>query len=240
MNKGEIQDLLAFPEGTWLDWKRDFPAGLAGGSKDPKWHEGRGEVIKDILGVANGSDNRDTGYVVYGVKDLGTNRKIFGLTKPGWDDATFQQWLENTTDPVPRIAYAEFEIEPGKIVGAFKVWRMQNYPHVVVQDVGGVVHDGQVWYRRGSKNTIAHSAELRTMLVGDQPFRFSTSFDPKLKEIEQSVYDEPEWEPARPMTIDKEARIASGYEVVYYPGTRREIWVGGPGQETILMRRKKP
>lgn len=239
MNVAELNGLLASPEATWIDWKRDIPAGLVAGKSNPDWDKARAELLKDLVAIANGNDGRSSGCLVYGVRDDGSNRTIVGISKSGWDDAMFQVWAEKTFEPPPKFSYSEIEPVAGRIVGIFVIHRVANYPHVVVANLGDILHDGQLWFRRGTKNTIAHAEDLRSMFRGDEPFRFSTTHDQTVKKIidETATSD---WEPVLPLAIDKEARIAAGYEVVYYPGTRREIWIGGKGQEVILMRRKRP
>ncbi len=234
-----IADLLSYPEATWLDWKRDFPEGLQGGKKDPKWDEARAEIIKDVLGVANGTDGRAIGYVIYGVKDSGTARKVFGISKSGWDDAVFQEWFKSHSEPSPTFTYAEFEHGAATVVGVFEIKRVPDFPHVVVRSLGNVIHEGQAWFRSGTKNTVAHAKELRAMFLGAQPFRVSTSTDPVLEPIKAEAATGG-WQVRRPLLIDKDARLAEGWEIVYYPCTRQEIWIGPRGQEDVLMRRRRP
>jgi hypothetical protein len=50
-----LDSLLTHGEDTWLDWKSDLPAGLISG-KGPGWEEGRAELLKDLVSIANGSD----------------------------------------------------------------------------------------------------------------------------------------------------------------------------------------
>jgi hypothetical protein len=237
VTEDELLDLLRHPESTWLDWKQAFPNGLAGGKKDPNWDLARGTILKDLISIANGDDNHEIGYLAYGVEDLDTHRNVIGVSAT-YDDAMFQNWVENTFEPPPSFTYATVQHTNGP-VGIFTIQRTPNYPHVCVTSIGGVLFDGQVWFRRGTKNTVAHYDDLRRMVRGHEPFRFAILHDQQLKAIEEQVRAEG-MQPAYPLLIEKDRCLVDGYEVVYYPGTRREIWVGGHNQECILMKRKPP
>jgi hypothetical protein len=232
----ELQQLLAFPETTWIDWKREFPEGLLGGKQHAKWESGRGEVLKDLASIANGRDANDVGYLVYGVRDDGIARSIVGISK-SFDDAMFQVWAENTFDPPPTFVYAQLQLQSHSI-GVFTIRRVASYPHVVARDVGGIIYTGQVWFRRGTKNTIALAADLRRMCLGDQPLHFPAESREPLRSIIAGLHSG-DWEPVLPYAYEKNARVTIGYEVVYYPGTRQEIWLGSTDRPQILMRRKR-
>lgn len=237
MTGNALQELLAHPESTWLDWKRSFPAGLAGGKKDPLWDCARAEILKDLISISNGDDQNEDGYLVYGIEDLGTQRNVVGIATV-YDDAMFQVWAENTFEPTPRFTYSTVQ-HPNGQVGVFSIHRVPSYPHVCIATLGGVLFDGQVWFRRGTKNTVAHSQELRRMVVGHEPFRFAHHLDPQLKQIEEQIRLEG-MQPSYHLLIEKDRCLVDGYEVVHYPGTRREIWVGGHNQESILVKRRPP
>lgn len=237
MTLDDLNEVLRNPEATWLDWKRDFPRGLSGGKRDPAWDAARGEIMKDLVAIANGDDNRELGFLVYGVEDLGTRRDVIGMSTRGLDDATFQTWSENTFDPPPRFTYSEVSVSASQTVGVFAIRRVSDFPHVVKTTLGGIAVEGQVWFRRGTKNTIAKLEDLRRMIRGHEPFRFAHLGDPQLKELEQKIRAEG-WEPVIPLLIEKDSCMVGGYQVVHYPGTRREVWIGRPGEEMILMRRR--
>ena len=57
------------------------------------------------------------------------------------------------------------------IVGVFRIERTPDYPHVVQANLGGVLFEGQVWFRRGSKNTIALRGDLYGMFLGETPLQ---------------------------------------------------------------------
>jgi predicted HTH transcriptional regulator len=172
MKLDELKDLLAESESTYMDWKKDFPQGLIHGRKDNRWDMGRGKVLKSIISLANSHDS-DRAYLVYGVKDRGAEREVVGISKT-FDDADFQQWTENTFDPPPTFSYSEIQWDDSTIVGVFQIERTPDYPHVVKSNLGNILFEGQVWFRRGSKNTIAFQHDLRKMIQGETPFKIST------------------------------------------------------------------
>jgi hypothetical protein len=153
MTEDDLLKLLSHPESTWLDWKQSFPSGLAGGKKDPKWDSARAEILKELVSIGNGDDENETGYLAYGLEDLGTERKVVGISA-AYDDAMFQTWAENTFEPTPTFAYSTVQHKDGP-VGVFAIHRVPTYPHVCVASLGGILFDGQVWFRRGTKNTVA-------------------------------------------------------------------------------------
>jgi hypothetical protein len=74
------------------------------------------------------------------------------------------------------------------------------------------------------------------MIVGHEAFRFAHFLDSQLEKLEEDITASG-WEPARPLLIEKDPSLVKGYQIVHYPGTRREVWIGGPRQEHILMKR---
>jgi len=103
-------------------------------------------------------------------------------------------------------------------------------------NLGNILFEGQVWFRRGSKNTVAFQQDLKKMIQGDTPFKISTLGDPILKKITEH-YSKLGKITVLPRYSDKDSYLARGYELATYPGTRREIWVGAVGDryEHILF-----
>jgi len=173
-------------------------------------------------------------HLVCGVKDLRTHREVVGLKK-NWDDATFQQWVENNFHPPIRFAYSELKYD-GKAIGIFQISRSGDYPHVACQNIGGVIHEGQVWFRRGSKNTVALYNDLREMFRGNEPVKIARLNNPTLKHI-QRHYEDQGRRTTLPLLAEKDDFLGQGYEIAYAPDTRREVWAGYHGHEYehILM-----
>lgn len=61
--------------------------------------------------------------------------------------------------------------------------------------------------------------------VDAEPFRIPQMSDEILQSIVKQ-YKEQGLETALPRLEEKDVRLARGYRVAYYPGTRREVWVG--------------
>jgi len=74
-----------------------------------------------------------------------------------------------------------------------------------------------------------------------EPFRIPKMNDETLKSIVQQ-YKEQGLETSLPLLEEKDVRLARGYRMAYYPGTRREVWVGyhGGRYEHILMIKPGP
>jgi hypothetical protein len=233
MTRAELEKLLFEGESTYLDWKRDFPAELLG-SRGPNWDSGRGKLLKDLVALAN-SHGGERAYLVYGVEDQGPQRRVHGVSR-SLDDAQLQQWAENTFDVPPTFRYEELAWDSSKVIAAITVFRVVDYPHVVSSSLGGVLFEGQVWFRLGSKNTVALRDDLRRIFLGDTPFKIGTLNDPVLKQIE-AHYRGLGREPALPSLSDRDSCLARGYQAAVYPGTRREVWVGAVGDryEHLLM-----
>lgn len=238
MTREELETLLAEGESTYLDWKRDFPRELLAGRKGQQWDLGRAKLLKGLVALAN-SHGSDDSYLIYGVEDLGSERCVPGISK-SFDDADFQQWAENTFSPPPTFRYSEFKWDANIEVGAFRIERTPDYPHVVKSNIGSLLFEWQVWFRRGSKNTVALHEDLKRMFVGETPFKIAKLNDPSLKAISEH-YEKQGRKTTLPRFGDRDSLLAQGYDLATYPGTRREVWVGAAGDhhEHILLLKPK-
>jgi predicted HTH transcriptional regulator len=239
MTKDEFENFLQNGESQDLEWKSDWPPGLNGGRGDPNWNKGRGELLKDLISLAN-SSGPSLAHLVVGVKDLGTHRKVLGINKL-FDDADFQQWSTNTFDPPPKFLYELLRWKNKMDVGVFSIERIPMYPHVVKNDLGGILYKGQVWFRRGTQNNIALHSDLLAILKGEEPLKISRLNDPVLVEV-KNHYKDIGREATLPLFERRDSLLAQGYEVATYPGTRREIWVGYHGnryEHILLLKPKK-
>ena len=238
MTREDLETLLAEGESTYLDWKRDFPPQLLSGRKQPDWDIGRAKLLKGLIALAN-SHGPDYGYLIYGVEDRGSERCVTGISK-SFDDAKFQQWAENTFSPPPTFRYSEFKWDTSIAVGTFRIERTPDYPHVVQSNLGNLLFEGQVWFRRGSKNTVALHEDLKRMFIGETPFKIATLNDPILKVISEH-YKKQGRKTGLPLLGDRDSLLQRGYELATYPSTRREVWVGAVGDryEHILLLKPK-
>jgi hypothetical protein len=233
-----LEQLLPNSECDWLEWKADFPGGFLKPKTDPEWDKAKGTVLKDLISLANG-EGQPTAYLVYGVKEIATNRQVTGICK-SWDDSVFQLWCQNVFDPPPKFHYAEVDLLRGR-VGLFVIERVPGYPHVAKTSVGSILFEGQVWYRMGSKNTVALHDDLVRMVKGEQPFCFDSSMDEKFKELLVQLKTEGQ-EPVIPRVGQKDSYLSQGYRIAHYPNTRREIWVGelhGRYEGIVMLRTRK-
>ena len=180
------------------------------------------------------------GYLVYGIKDTGTERTVFGISKQ-WDDAAFQQWVTNTFDPPISFSYDEIKWDDDKIVGVFEIHRSPSFPHVATQDVGDALSNGQVWFRRGSGNDVAGHDDLKEMFTAPEPFGIHLLNDPVLNQVIQQLSNQGV-EASLQLMPKKDSLLAQGYKLAYYPGTRREVHAGHHfgRYEHILMIKPTP
>ena len=142
------------PEQRVFDWKRDFTA--------PITDTARGEVVKDILAVANGTAlARAPGMVVYGV-DPRRPEPIVGISG-SWDDAKLQQLVRGAVHHPIEFLYYE-ATENGRTVGVIDVPRSQRPFHVVTRDLGAL-REGQILIRDGSTTRGIRQDDLRTLYL---------------------------------------------------------------------------
>jgi hypothetical protein len=235
MTVDRLSTLMEASEDTCIDWKSDFPRGLIGEEKSDK---GKGELLKDIASVAN-TVNEGIGYVVYGVKDHKTHREVVGASAAVClDDADFQTWVRTYFDPPMEFQYVQLEPEQAKRVGIFIIRASLGYPHVVRASLGGVIYNGQVWHRQGSKNTIASRDELERMFKSPEPFLVSIRDRVTLEEVKQH-YRNIGCEPEEVSIIRKDVYMARGWKMAPYPGTRRELQIDAVDEKypyTLLLK----
>ncbi len=225
VDNDRIQDLMRYTEQDWLDWKYDFSTELKTGRHESGWNKGRGELLKDIVAIANSLID-SAGFLVMGVHDKGAHRVVVGISD-SWDDADFQIWAENVFQPIIRFVYSEISWQAGNTIGVFAIAPSRQFPHIVKTDIGGVLHKGQIWFRRGSKNTVALYDDLKRMFSESQiePMFFERTDDPELEKI-CNLFKEHGREPVLPRYGQRDSKIAQGYEIVRHPDTNQEIIVG--------------
>jgi Putative DNA-binding domain len=159
LNITEFEYLLNLPESELLDWKTAFPTGLDQSARTDAHKKARGTLLKDIQALANAPGDA-VRHLVYGVHDKISTREVVGITHE-IDDSVFRDWVRNAIEPSIRFAYESFEYDLKKIA-VFTLYPSNERPHIAAQDMGDVLHKGQVWYRDGSRNRVAVT-ELRRM-----------------------------------------------------------------------------
>lgn len=240
MNLDQFKPLLDEGESQDLEWKKDWPTGILGRRGEPTWDKGRGELLKDLISLSN-STGPSPVHLVYGVKDLGAKREVFGISKL-FDGADFQEWVGHNFDPPATFLYTQIAWRNTVNIGVFSIERTPNFPHVVKKDVGGVLYKGQVWFRRGTQNNIALCEDLRAIFEGERPIKIAKLNDPEI-EIVKRHYKDQGRDVTLPLLEERDKYLVRGYEIATYPGTRREIWAGLVGsnrfQHILLLTPKK-
>ena len=127
----------------------------------PSDEEKRGEVIKDIVAIANASP-LSYGFIVYGV-DPRKPDPIIGISCH-YDDAKLQQLLKNKVEPAPEFLYYEASIG-AKSVAVIQVAPSKRRPFIIAVDLGRV-RAGQIPIRRGSSTDGARLSDLFEFFYG--------------------------------------------------------------------------
>lgn len=154
------QFLLRTPEQAVFDWKRDFAS--------PTNDDARGELIKDIAAVANGSV-LSYGFIFYGV-DPRQQDPIVGISQ-SYDDARVQQLVQGKLEPVPQFLYYEVSAGP-KTVAVIQIAPSKKRPFIIRTDVGKI-RKGQIVIRRGSSTDGAMLNDFFEFFYGPNSQYFS-------------------------------------------------------------------
>ena len=151
MEENQLKQLIGRTENETLDFKED-----GYNIQSPR---GRGDFIKDLLAMANTPRDRPA-HIVFGVRwtpEAGSD--IVGL-KHQLDDAALQDALgHDRVQPNPRFSYTPFEFK-GKQLGILEIPVAVDGPYTPTKDAPGL-QAGAVYYRRGTQNARALSADLR-------------------------------------------------------------------------------
>lgn len=164
----DLQALLAYGESDWLDYKiKLHPAVESPSGKPPQIREdGRAELLKDLLCLANSYSPRPIRYLVRGVADTTQHRQIVGC-ESSLSDADLQQWALKKFDPSLEFVYHQWHLDEG-YVGVFEIRACSLGAHVPTQNFGQHLIESQVWWRHGSRNTVVDRAAL-ARLFGPPP-----------------------------------------------------------------------
>lgn len=142
------------PEQAALDWKSDFVS--------PSDDEKRGEVIKDVVAIANASP-LSYGFIVYGVDPRKPN-PIIGISTH-YDDAKLQQLIKGKVEPAPEFLYYEVSAGPKRTVAVIQVAPSKRRPFIISLDIGKV-RAGQIPIRRGSSTDGVRLSDLIEFFYG--------------------------------------------------------------------------
>ena len=156
-----IDEILQFlkntPEQAVFDWKQDFVL--------PNDDEKKGELIKDIVAVANASV-LSYGFIFYGVNPKKPD-PLIGITSH-YDDAHIQQLIKGKIEPLPSFLY--YEVSMGtKAVAVIQIAPSKKRPFIISTDIGRV-RRGQIVIRRGSSTDGVTLQDLFEFFYGDNSF----------------------------------------------------------------------
>lgn len=158
----EVVELVTHtPEQAALDWKQDFTL--------PSDDEKRGELIKDIVAIAN-SSALSYGFVIYGVNPQKPD-PVVGVTNR-YDDSRIQQLVQGKVDPhPPNFLYYEVTAGP-KTVSVIQIAPSKRRPFVISVDIGKI-RSGQIPVRRGSSTRGATTGDLLEFFYGENSGYFA-------------------------------------------------------------------
>ncbi|TWT95273.1 Divergent AAA domain protein [Botrimarina colliarenosi] len=140
MDSAFLERLLYEDESATLDFKREQYK-FAKASEEEK-----SELIKDILGFANGWRRSDA-YILIGVEEaIGCRSNVVGINDH-LADHSLQQFVNNLTNKPVQFGYATVPIE-GLQIGVIRV-ELQDRPIYLKKDFGKL-KKGDVYVRRGS------------------------------------------------------------------------------------------
>jgi hypothetical protein len=154
MRKEMFEQLLHESEGSTLDFKQ-AQYKFVKASDDEK-----SELIKDILGFANGFRRSDA-YILIGVREVKGSRGTVTGVAEHLDDHSLQQLLSSLTNRAVRFGYEAFEFE-SKQVAAIRIDLEQARPIYLRKDYGKL-RRSEVYIRRGSATDRATPEEIALM-----------------------------------------------------------------------------
>jgi hypothetical protein len=159
-----IDEIISFlaktPEQAVFDWKQDFAR--------PSDDEARGELIKDIAAIANGSA-LSYGFIFYGV-DPRRPDPIVGISS-SYDDSRLQQLIKRKVEPFPSFLYYEVSAGP-KTVAVIQIAPSKKRPFIINVDIGRI-RKGQIVVRRGSSTDGASLSDLFEFFYGSTSAYFA-------------------------------------------------------------------
>jgi len=153
MDPIHFRQLLAQGEGSLLDYKMETYS-LENASRETK-----GEILKDILAMANAWGESE-GYILCGVEELsGRPARVVGI-KRHLDDADLQQFVNTKLNRTLAFSYREFLFE-SLSVGVIAIPR-QKRPFFLKERFGKL-GPGEVPVRRGSSTFTADADDIHAM-----------------------------------------------------------------------------
>jgi len=169
VNVDDFKRLLLHGESDWLDYKAELHPGIEQpGADKPTRQEGQGALLKDLMCLANSPSPSRNRYLIRGVKDQKSVRHPLGVPI-SLDDADVQTWLEGRFDPPLQVQYWQWSLAGERFVGVFEICTRPGVVHVPAKALGKALVEGQVWWRQGSRNTLAGRAGLEVLFGPPRP-----------------------------------------------------------------------
>jgi hypothetical protein len=154
VNKSELTALLDRSESETLDFKRKQPEFSKANEEE------KGELLKDIVSMANAKKDADA-HIVIGVdEENGRAKRICGAVV-AIADAEVQQFVNSNTNR-PVLFRVEVLQHEGATLTIIQIDRAQARPIFLKKDVGKLKKD-IVYIRRGSSTTQASPDEIADM-----------------------------------------------------------------------------
>jgi hypothetical protein len=213
-----VSHLAGATESTILEFKSDLPF------TKKRREQAQSELLKDIVAIAN-TITDEIGHLFYGKTEAGT---LCGVTDV-LDDADLQQWAENTIEPTMSLSLHNVQLG-GVTVCLIVIRPAARHPHVAIRTISkdGPLYEGQVWFRRGTKNTVAATHEdLHRLFCSEMvgPCRFESQSDSQYQLLED-WFRSLRREPFLGRTTQKNQLIGQGYAIARHPLNSKEIVVG--------------
>jgi len=150
----DLAQLLQQPEGDTLDFKRSY---------DLSTETARLRLVKDILCMAN-TPRDDSAFLVAGVnKHPDGSFDVVGIKQPP-DEANIQMWIAERVYPIPTVHFHTTYYD-GKLLCILEIPPERRGPFVPIRSHGELLHQRQVYFRRGSRNEVAAPDDLRRIVT---------------------------------------------------------------------------
>jgi queuine/archaeosine tRNA-ribosyltransferase len=146
--------LLTRSEGKDLDFKSS-PIIIS----DPKH---KAEFIKNLICMAN-TPRDGSAFIISGVKCKPDGSKEIVSVSDHPNDADLQELVKGKVEPIPQFSYRPVSYG-GNSLGILEINPRKDGPFMPRLEYPGVITRGPVYFRRGSSNAIASSAELREII----------------------------------------------------------------------------
>ena len=118
------------------------------------------ELLKDVMSMANGiSDERK--YILIGIKKTQTERTLLGLEELS-DSADYENVIQENIEPTISIKYYMHTFN-GKKYGILEISGNKNRPYMMRKDYGNSLKKGDIWIRKGTRQSRAVRADLDMM-----------------------------------------------------------------------------